>query len=204
MGFNTALAFVYPEQVYRTRTVEGEDELGWPKCVTEPTGKIQWTKFQTLDLGRTTRLEKITKYQFDFRPMERASICLTSILWTNIVKDGSQTEIAPAFAVNTSPIWEQDYIELEEYESLGSRLSRNLVAHNAMLGKGIDDRRSILDPPIMWDSAANVSRWFAEAGETEEWKALSADPMALAMAKAYIDFIAQCASAGMKVVFLFT
>ncbi len=233
MDFEARLLILFPEmrpQRYPDPPAEGGDRE--PKA--EELVRI-WQAYEVIDLGHVTHLEKLTASRFShlcFNGRSRAGICVMDAILSRLFvilddKTFTQADFAPTFLMAKSRHERMEELEQADpnreyvdvsnpfsYEDRNRADSWKIARHNdtIVLAEPAfkrliapDSYHPIMDPPFLWRSCLDVSRWLEEAETlgTASWQEVKKDHVSLALFRAWTAYLRELAPIEARILFVF-
>lgn len=221
MGFTAKLIILLEQRVQADQLgPQGEQE-----CVV-------WTdSYVTIDFEHISRLEKLTDERFahiQFIPFTRAGICVMDCFLRNRFVDFPRTLtgiFAPEILIGKDPLGQQKreltrkigghvYIKCSPSRLKGRMWSPEEIVSKHNLATRMnpvaleqhirDGEWSVGDPPLPWALCSGMADWLsqAELQENGTWKALTKDPVALAIARGWYHQLHELGKVGARALFL--
>lgn len=221
MGFSLKLVFVNP--------IQEPVLLGDGDNILDEGQAIVWMPVSefNIDLGRVTRLEKVTSERYkhlQHSSYKRAGICVLDCLFDILFSEAEGKRLSQVAPEIVMPFWMLDvpktelsdggvYLDVGAFHSDSFERSclDKILMHNAAI---LQDKNSVLRCLEYHPVLSCLIRWVdcsemasvldkAESDRSEAWLAVEEDHVSLAIARGWREIFSALARTGTKCVFLF-
>lgn len=218
MGFQAKLVLLYPEEEELPPKTPADEESG------RRTVRKFWKSQESIDFGHITRLEKLIDPRLSHvghSSHRRAGICVMSVFLEPLFEMMYKADLkvfAPKFIIyNDYAERVLRFDEIAETEvqidwDSDESLPEEMAKHNEILNRPQKEISRIsakheprLSPPFMWESCSTLAVQLdeCEASHSEEWQALEKDPVSLALARGWREYLREVGRVGVQALFVF-